>query len=240
MKTRLLYGIYINLLIVTACNSPKELFESKEFKENNRSSEIIIKNEPGKLMQFLDYTVYKDTGIRSGRKDSLANLGIITDRSSFTQINSESEMHFGNDSVKCIINYYSFTNSQNTVPAIKDLNAEKLYIPEKQPETKLINARLSGTIQYPGFKNMIPFYYNNHSGYILINRDSFVLKPIYQGKWIPLQTLVGVQLVKENMVYGLVYFFTGLLRKQVFLYTKASTAEQMLIAAYFAVIIRYL
>jgi hypothetical protein len=45
---------------------------------------------------------------------------------------------------------------------------------------------------------------------------------------------------KRGTVYGVVHSFTGLFKKKIYLYTKASTAEQLLTAAYFAVIVRYL
>jgi hypothetical protein len=190
-------------------------------------------------VHFLGYRAYKDSFIISAQRDSTANFGLITGRVTFTMYNNENEMYFGNDSVKCIIHYTSFSKYQKTEPAMIDLvSKKKSNLPQQQPETRHIEAWAKGTIQYPAFKNATTFYYHNHSGYLLINQDSCLLKPIYQGKLM--QTLIAVQLVKGDLVYGVVHSFTGLFKKRVFLYTKATADEQLLIAAYFAVIAKYL
>ena len=241
MKGGILYCLCISLVFIAACSSPKELFTTKEIEENNRFSEIDQHFLKDNLVHFLDYRAYKDSFINAAQRDSTANIGLIADRLTFTMYNNENEMYFGNDRDKCIIHYTSFSKYQKTEPAMIDLfSKKKSNGPERQTETRLIEARAKGTIQYPAFEKGITFYFDNHTGYLLINRDSFVLKPIYRGKSGPFQTVIGVQLVKENIVYGVVHSFTGLLKKKIFLYTKATADEQLLTAAYFAVIARYL
>ena len=97
MKSILLYYLCISSFFIAGCSSPKELFTTKEFEENNRSAEIDQRFLQDNLIQFLNYRAYKDSFINAAQKDSTANFGLIADRVSFTMYNNENEMYFGND-----------------------------------------------------------------------------------------------------------------------------------------------
>lgn len=237
MPLKLLYCFGISLLFITACDTPKEIFITKDFEKNNRSAEIKTHYFKDALVNFLEFRAYKDSCIQCSQTDSNTNFGLIAARVTFRMYNNKKEMYFGNDSVKCVIQYSSFSKYQITeAPAIDLFSKRKIYDPKPEPRNEKTDSRAEGTIQIPDIKNTFPFFFHNYSGYLLINKDSFKLSPIMQGKWKPMQTLIGVQLIKGDTVYGAIHSFTGLFRKKVFLYTKATEEEQLIIAAYFAVI----
>jgi len=240
MKQWFTYGIGSCMVLLFACSTPKEIFVTKEFEENNRSSSIEMRYFKDNKIHFLDYRAYLDTVITERRNDSLLNFGLIFRRHSTTQYDREYELLFGNDSIQCNIHYTCRLKYNIEEPPVFNLFSKDPYYQDQEKQQNLALAEATGTIQYPGFKSTMLFTYKNHSGVLLMGTDSFELKPIYQGGWKPMQTLIGVQLVKGNTVYGVIHSFTGLFHKKVYLYTKASTAEQMITAAYFAVIVRFL
>jgi len=96
-------------------------------------------------------------------------------------------------------------------------------------------------MECPGIESEVRFIFNSpDTGYLVAGKDSFALKPVYQGNWKPMQTFIGVQLIKGEATFAVLYTFTGLARKKIFLYTLASEREQLLCAAYMGVIARYL
>lgn len=240
MKKYLTYGISGCLVLLFACSTPKEIFVTEEFRENNRSSSIEMRYFKDNKIRFLDYRAYRDTAIAFSRKDSLLNVGFIFRRYTITQYYTENELLFGNDSIQCNIHYTSRVTYDISEPPVFDIFSKNPYYQDQEKQQKLTAAKAKGTIEYPGFKTTVPFTYEDYAGWLLLGSDSFELKPIYQGNWKPLQTLIGVQLAKDNTVYGVIHSFRGLLHKKVYLYTKASTSEQMITAAYFALIVKFL
>lgn len=54
-----------------------------------------------------------------------------------------------------------------------------------------------------------------------------------------MRTRIGVQLMKEDMIYGVLNTFTGVFPHKVYIYAKAGTRDQFLVAAYLAVVAWY-
>jgi hypothetical protein len=237
MKWRNVYYTVICLLL--GCSTPKEIFVTDEFRDNNRSSSIEFRFFKDYLPRLLGYQVYKDSSIAYSSKDSANRIGLITRGSSLTLINGENEMQFGNDSIQCSIRYNFFLEYETTRPPVFNLFSKNPGYDDQQTKQSLGTVNVTGTIQYPGFATAIPFTYTNHSGQLLIEKDSFKLAPVYQGPKL-MKTFIGVKLLKGDTVYGTVNSFTGMMKKKAFVYTKATAMEQLLIAAYFVIISRYL
>ena len=236
MKAMLLYCC-CTCLLFTHCSTPHEIFATEEFENNNRSSDIRHHFDKEFRVQFLGYQSYRDSVITAASGDSALNWGIISNKVSVTKIKMEKQMLFGNDTVKCHIHYLSHSEFTTTSPPLIDIfNLGKTYTPPPDSKTELSHAQAAGTIQYPGIDSPFIFAYENFTGYLVAGKDSFKLSPVAQGKWKPMQTIIGMQLAKGDTVYGAIHTFTGLARKKVFLYTKATALEQFLTAAYFAVI----
>lgn len=237
MKNLLLYCLCTSMLLTISCSTPKEIFVTQEFEANNRSSEIRHVFVKEYLVQFLGYQSFRDSCITCSRVDSVLNMGIIFDKTTIEKYNDQRFMSFGNDSLTCVIRYHSATEFTTTDPSIIDLFPKrKRYDPPRESKTTQTGAKAEGIILYPGIDSGVSFFYQNHNGFLIAGKDSFILKPVYQGKSKLLATIIGVQLLKGDTAYGVIHSFTGLFRKKVFLYTRASEKEQFIVAAYFAVI----
>jgi hypothetical protein len=240
MKAMLLYCLCCNLLLCMACSTPKEIFITEEFRNNNRSSEIYTHYFKEVLLNFLEYRAYHDTVLYSSQADSTVNFGLISNRVSYRLYHAENKVLFGTDSQQCVIQYTSSLKYRTSEPAMINLFGKKdPYSSEQQTQTSLSYASIAGTIQSPACNTPIPFLLDNYRGYLLLDSDSLILKPIMQGKKL-MATLVGVQLVKGDTVYAAIHSFTGLFRKKIFLYTKIPASQTLLVAAYCGIISRYL
>ena len=248
----LLYLLCGWLVVIAACSSPKELTMTPEFKENNRSSAIDKRLSKDNLVRFLDYRAYKDTLISIRQQDSTLNPGIILAGTSDIKINTEREMLFGNDSGKCIIHYHYLLTYHHTgrsaALSIYNLFSKGSKQINQEPEDKLAHVRATGSMQCAAFENVISFSFEedrinevNTCGKLVIGPDTFVLKPINK-KSLSVNLLTGVQLEKGSIVYAMLQHFPEdiFARNKLFIYTKAAAAEQLTIAAYFAIISWYL
>ena len=243
MRSGSLYCCILGFLFIAACESPKEMFQTEEFEKNNRSSDIDHRYAKDNLVHLLGYQVFKDTCFSVKRKDSSSTWSLVFDRNTNSTFSSECDWEFGNDSVKSMVHIksqFEFFERQPT-----GVNWFHQSPEERQTTTGLNYAHIRGTIQYPSFSNEVRFSYDSHvgkvlhTGYLVINQDSFQLKPVWQGSLA--RTLLGLQLTRGNMIYGMIYSFTGIWSKhKAFIYTKATDDEQLIIAAYFATIDPYL
>ena len=221
-----------------SCSTPKEIFVNEEFEANNRSSVVELRFLKDNKTHLLGYRIIGDTVISSSQDVRVLNAGILSPHNKVTEVNREGEAVFGSDSLECVIHYHVFYKSVETKPSA--LLSRSLSKAEREPKESITEVDIKGYLQYPGIGSKIPFTFKNHGGFLLTGTDSLILTPVYQGHGILSQTLIGVQLLKGDTVYGVVHSLTGISRKKAYLYTKATPAEQMMIAAYFAVIASYL
>jgi hypothetical protein len=224
--------------LLQGCGTPRKIFVNEEFESNNRSSSIDLRFLKDDKTRLLGYRILRDSVISASSSVKEVNMGIIIPQTKVTEVNMENESAFGNDSLQCLIRYHVFYKFVETKPSV--LLSRSLSKAEREPKQSITDVKITGFLQYSGFESKIVFTYTDHTGFVLPGSDSLKLIPIYQGNWKPMQTLIGVQLVKGDIVYGVVHSFTGISRKKAYLYTKATPAEQLLIAANFAVIARYL
>ena len=236
MKKWIIYGVIAWLS--QSCSTPKEIFVNDEFEANNRSSAVELRFLKDNKAHLLGYRIFRDTVIKSSQDARVSNMGILFPRNTVTEVNRESESVFGSDSLKCTIHYHVFYKLVETKPSA--LHSRSLSKAEQEPKESITEVDINGYLYYPGIDGKIPFAYKNHVGFLLTGSDSLRLTPVYQGHGKLAQTLIGVQLLKGDAVYGVVNSFTGIGRKKAYLYTKATSAEQMIIAAYFAVVASYL
>lgn len=223
-----------------------------EFTDNNRSSKIDTRWLKDELIRFLDYRTYKDTVISSYQEDSNFNpIRIFQPETSIKEVHYQNEMQFGYDSGKCTIHYQYFLKYYHfggTLTHIPDQSPKKSNKATRQQKDQFVSVLATGTIQYPPYKNLISFAFEedkrsleNTNGQLVISSDTLLIKPIIEAKSHSLKKLAGMQLDKGAIVYGALQRSPNKIfwRNKVFLYTKATAAEQMLIAAYFVVVARY-
>lgn len=266
MKQYQQYCFCFSLFLILACGSTKNFPLVPDFMENNRSSEINKRLDRDRLIRFLDYRAYKDSLIEYYEKDSVLNPGILMPRSSNLQVSAKWQMQFGNDSSKCIIRYryslkYYYTGHSAALDVI-DILWKKKDSSEQYRSYELMSMKVEGMIQSPMFKDEIPFMFeedkravDNSTGQLVISNDTLLIKPVSEffkilekqslsektKKSVAAKTIVGLRLVKDSIVYAVLERYPQKLysNDKIALYNKAATAEQMVIAAYFAAIEKF-
>lgn len=224
------------MLWLCSCGTPKEVFVTPDFESNNRTTEIIPYYKSNYLPKLLGYETFSDSVRILARKDSTTPFTFIFSDTSIMEMKMETIMEFGDSAGKCTIHYGTYSKTLSANPGALDILINKNVKDEVRLETYVY---ISGTIEYPEMKTPARFGFSSDSRYLVIGTDSFSLQPLYQGKWKAMRTYIGVQLLKGETVYGVICTLTGVFRHNAFLYTRASQTEQLLIAAYFAVIARF-
>lgn len=239
-------NIYLILaaLLCTSCSNTKQLFSSAEFEAHHVSSPVDQRFLKDGLVRFLDFRVFRDTVIRYVQKDSIVQQGGTLPGTTISTYLSDHEMKFGNDKDQCMLHYTLYLEYEHAGRSLAyeviNIGSQKQVIEKKYQEERLISAKIIGRISYHAFKMTIPFIYENYGGQIQSEPVSFILNPVKQVNNKALQSIIGVELEKAGIVYGVIHTYTGLSKKKLFLYTKTNASEQMLVAAYFAVIAGYL
>lgn len=237
MKRGLIYCMIAWAL--RACETPQEIFVTKDFEAHNRSSTIDMHSLGSGKIELLGYRQLTDSVFAFSQADSLVNFGLLFPREIMRKSVYSHIFILGNETGKCRVQYEGFVQSLKTEPAMIQ-PGKSASLPQQQETFRTTAVMLKGVIEYPDSNTRYPFFYNKSEGWLVLHADSFKLKPVYQAEGKIVQTLIGVQLLKNDTVYAAVHSFTGLSKKKVFLYSKATAAEQLLVAAYIAVIARYL
>lgn len=225
------------IFFLQACSTPQEVLINSEFEINSRSSSIDMHSLSSGKITLLGYRQLTDSVFAASQTDSFINLGLLFP---LQRVRKEKYSHhflFGTDTQQCAVYYNGLVQSLKTAPPIIKPSGS---VPVQQETNKIADVQLNGYIQFAGSSNLFQFSYRNHEGLLLLYADSFKLKPVYQAAGKQMQTLVGVQLLKNNIVYAAVHSLTGLGKKKAFVYSKATPEEQLLTAAYLAVLARYL
>lgn len=216
-----------------ACDTPKQVYVTPEFEANNRSSGIIPYNNTGYLPELLGYQTFKDSVWVSAKKVTNTPYSFIFRKYNISELTTETLMEFGDTSGRCTIRYGTWEMTRSPNPGAIDILLNKNASQNMHDEKYVA---LGGTMKYPGFSDSVYFGLSQRNGFLVIGKDSFSLTPLFKGRWKEMQTYIGVKLLKGETVYGVLYTLTGLLRHRAFVYTRATDIEQLLIAAYFAVI----
>lgn len=235
MKNWILYCWFACSL--QACETPAALLVNKEFENNCRSSSIDMHHLSSGKIELLGYRQLTDSVFATLQTDSFINMGLLFPGQTVRKETYSHTFLFGKETQQCFVYYSATVQSLLTKPPIIKPSGN---VPAQQESNKLTGVQLGGTIQYPGSNTAFSFAYANYTGWLQVNNDSFKLTPVYDKNSKALQTLTGVQLLKQDTLFALVHSFTGLSKKKAFMYNKATAAEQLLIAAYIAVIARYL
>jgi hypothetical protein len=233
---------------------------------NFRSGEVksrIFKDNRG---QVFEYRVFSHSLIRSAYRDSTLTCGLIIPRSSLVAIANENKMIFGTDSLQCSIHYFNLdiykSAEQSSLlmdiifPPDKQRPGYDRYERTNTPYMRMV----AGTLQHPLMKDEVRFHFEHAAaakdfdsarikGYLKAGNDSFFIHPFFKeiplhGKNVkPMQVLQGYCLMKEDTLYAFLqhapmvkYLYKPGLKDLLFLYSKASPAEQMMMAAYFSLV----
>jgi hypothetical protein len=220
---------------------------SQELKENNRSERIDRRLWKDGLSSFLGYRTFKDSSVTRSASDSVIYPGIIFPRTTETQTSEYRRAEFGNDSVSCTIDYKTVTIYENTGGSLAGgiINIfRKNPQPEKENEQRLLSKASTGKIRLSNFQDSISFNYLQQGGYLsgqlIAGADTFILVSVARGKGMDSLQMTGYfQLMKGNTMYALFHRDSDFYFKKdrIFIYTKAKPWEQLLIAAYFGVIV---
>ncbi len=242
-KLCLLYILPACLLFVWGC-SPKDIIMTEEFRNNNRSSKFNFPGLNMELLQFLDYRVYSSRTLNISYNDSTINGGILFGADKIERPTSEKEFLFGVGSDTCTVHYYHSEiirhHGRSAVISVVNLFSKKANkSPQETSDTHLADTT-RGTIYSRDFDNS-SFSFENikfqlmATGELVIDNKTFLLKPIISKN----NNFQGLKLVKNDTMYAAISkpFFNG---DKIFLYTRATTKQQLVIAAYFAVIERNL
>lgn len=246
MKQGRLYMILLCHLLIVSCTTIKEL--PKEWKADYRYSSIDRRLFKDRLIRFLDYSAYKNTVISSSEADSTVTYGIIFPQSFYKINNVEQEMQFGNASDTCSIHYnylvkYLYSSNRSL---LMDVLEKESYKKERQTTQKLEYFSCHGAITYRGKNGEIPFMFEETiepnsklSGQVIIDNDSLIIYPVSKDILHTFKATQGVQLKKDNTVYALLLKTNDISKNRIALIKRASLEEQLIVAAYFAVISWY-
>ena len=248
MWQRLIFFSRVFLLASTfsVCTAPKEIPMSQELKENYRMDRIDRRLMKDGLTQFLGYRTFSDSLIHSSAIDSVIYPGVILPRTTHSQISYDRKATFGNDSASCIIDYKTVTIYENTGGSLAGgiINLfRKNPQPEKEKEQTLLSKASTGEIRLSNFQDSISFNYQQQgylSGQLIAGADTFILVSAAKGKGMDSLQMTGYfKLMKGNTMYALFHRDSDFYFKKdrIFIYTKAKPWEQLLIAAYFGVIV---
>jgi hypothetical protein len=193
---------------------------------------------------------------------------LIIPRSSVVASASERKMLFGSDSLQWIMRYiymdFFKTGDQSSLlldilsPPDKKAPGYNEYEKTITTYQKVVTGFIQGlsseaevAFHFEHSKAKIEFDSSRINGYIKSGNDSFFIKPLFnvihlQGKNVkPMFVLQGYCLLKKDTLYAFLqhapmvkYLFKPGLKDVLFLNSKASTKEQMLMAAYFSLVSR--
>ena len=240
MKARwLLYILPVWLVIGWSCSS-QNFPMTQEFKDNNRSDRF--NNMDGPTIHFLDYRIANYDYSAGERIDSVIREGIIlagrSIRTGITDIKFNLSSPADTCRVKCqYIRKYEYYGRS---AAVSILN---LFSKNKQPQETfeiILEDQASGTISLPG-NNPARFSFNDITkenkvkGWLLIDADSFRLAPAFRIRknYDNDSAFAGFHLLKGDIIYGAMGAPGGVVGK-IYIYTKATAKQQMLIAAFLA------
>ena len=241
-----LYFIAVLFVFLTCCYNIKEVPLPPGVKENYRSDEVKSHLFKRPRLIFFGYQVYYDSMLTSHSTDSTITFGIIFPWSSVSTQQFRRVMVFGNDSSKCTVDYSYFEQIENTAHSslLFSLFSKNANSNNSTPDASFIYSLKRGIINCPLSKNEISFEYLDHKdaqktrGYLLIGKDSFLIKPVIGKDYLSMKIVTGIQLMKADTLYAVLQKHPDKIhaRDKIYLYTKTSEAEQFIISAYFAVI----
>jgi len=239
-RTCLLYYLFSCLLFLQACTGSKGLTLPAELSANNRSSDITGSARYLPNIRLLDYRGYKDSVISNQEVDKYANLGLVFPYTRITKNVLTGELLFGNDSLKCLVHYtYNIethiSNGQSVLGAVLEKGNHDY---SKDVENVYRYASGRGTITIPGFADSAWYSFGRDSSNTLItNKDSFAFKYVKERESGSIYVIDGFQLLKGEVVYAVMqnYSTAKLTKPRIYLYSKATAREQLVIAAYFAI-----
>jgi len=240
MKWRSLSYVLLVLSIFSWSCAPKDFPMTQEFKDNNHSSKFDYPGLRLNLIRFLDYSVFKYDKNEYTQTESTIRAGIILSGRSLRSDITEVKVLFGKIADTCSIDclrtiQYDHYGRSATMSVINLFSKNSNKMPQETSD-KVLNDGVRGTIEYAAtstafaFENLRPG--KRLAGWLIINADSFLLKPVVVGN-----SFLGMQLLKGDMMYAAIArpFNEG---DRMYMYSKTSATEQMLIAAYFAIIKR--
>ncbi|HNU88321.1 MAG TPA: hypothetical protein PKJ94_08525 [Ferruginibacter sp.] len=227
-------------MFLQACAGSKGLTLPAELSANNRSSDIIGSAQYLPNVRLLDYRGYKDSVISNREVDKFANLGLIFPHTRTTKNILTGELLFGNDSLKCVIHYTYYiethiSNGQSVLGAVLEKGNHDY---SKDVENVYRYATGKGTITIPGFADSASYFFGrDSSNTLIINKDSFAVKYVKERESGSIYIIDGFQLLKGEIVYAVMQNHSSakLTKPRIYLYSKATALEQMVIAAYLAI-----
>lgn len=254
--------------MLSCSNSMKTLILPQRMDSHFRSGDVNLTFLKTNNTQVLGYRVISDSVIKSGNMDTTLTFGFIFPRSLLLIKKVENKMIFGTDSLQCIIRYETISlqseSAQNSIltdiilqPEKNDPNYDR-YRKIITPYKKIV----AGTIQYPLLTNEVYFQFEHEKaekdfdaagikGYLRSGNDSFFIKPLYKEETMgrksgkPWQILQGYCLMKGDSLYAFLQhapmiktLYKPGLKDVLFLHTKTSSSEQLLMAAYFSLVSR--
>ena len=227
------YFLLLLALLICSCGSVPM---TQEFKNNNRFSKFDARDFKPGLIRFLDYHVFKEVSLVSNHSDSIIRSGILLPGRSIEEDQLTREVCFGKEGDTCLIHYdlkdkYHHEGRSATVSVINAFSKKSNKIPQSVTYTNLGN-EITGFIKYPALAGEASFSMKNfHAveytyGQLLINQDTFLLRPA-KGN--------SLQLSKGDVTFAIIQ---QTIMDKIYIYTRASATEQMLIAAFFVVLER--
>jgi hypothetical protein len=248
MKKWFLYSVFAGLFFIASCSPNYYKFpQSNELAQNSRSSLIDSLSSKDSLPRFFDYRVFEEITLDRSQTDNYKPKGIYDPPRYWITINLEKEMVFGNDSVKCRSKfrsdlYYFFSRTNilaevfNVLEEERDKRNKLPHKNEDHSSTTFEYATMSGTIQHPDHKEPVAFNFSRDSGTLMIYADTFLLRPVFASDREKTGVIIGVQLNKGTVPCAAIQKFP----RKIFFSNKTTQEEEFFIAAYFAVICRYL
>lgn len=237
--TCLLYYLFSGLFFLQACAVPKGLTLPAELSANNRSSDITGSAQYLPDIRVLDYRGYKDSIISNQEVDKYSNLGLILPHTRVTKNVLTGELLFGNDSLKVVVHYtyYIETHTGKGQSVLGAVLEKGTHDYSKDVENVYRYASGKGTITIPGSTDSARYSFGrDSSNMLIINKDSFVFNYVREREKGSIYIIDGFQLLKGEVVYAVMqnYSRARLTKPRIYLYSKATALEQLVIAAYFA------
>lgn len=225
-------------IMAGACTTTEQTFVTSEFEDNHLSGQIRIPVfKTDYQPAFLGYQTYTDTILQVNRTTCYSPHSILYPDTTYTVADKEVLMEFGNDNLRAVIRYHSdetcmtYTGHGFVMNLLAKDRSEDTY--------NILIARLQGIISSPAWNDTAVFTFFEGEGCLVAGKDSFLLQVQYDKPGKLMRTRIGVQLMKEDMIYGVLNTFTGVFPHKVYIYAKAGTRDQFLVAAYLAVVAWY-
>ncbi len=205
------------------------------------------------LIKVFEYKMLRDTFLNSSTKTDHETFGLIFPKSSYTVASYDKEQRFGSDSqqVSLRVSIVRVIHEQGHHSLLGDI----LFPPKDNPYTHSTTSTdnvwilFKGAMEVPGITDSAVFFFERKkvihqedtarlSGYIRLASDSFYLQSFTINEQLsknsaPYVFLQGFKLMKQGRMYAYHQYYTRLGESaKLYLYTKATPQEQLVLAAY--------